>query len=150
MESILWRTWISWRRQIIKNEIRNTVSHWTWPLLRMSCRKQKSLGFCLYFWTSCYKTPKEIFNDLILRATLIATLNKFNSCQNNCKTIVKPVFLFRKRMTFSLSPLSRNLYVPNKRFCWQTMFRCPAAFIRQEEFTFDNDILSHLNASETF
>ena len=28
------------------------------------------------------------------------------------------------------------------------MFHCPAVFIRQEVFTFDSDILSHLTASE--
>ena len=33
-----------------------------------------------YAGTSCSKMPKQIFNDLILRRTLIATLNKFDFC----------------------------------------------------------------------
>ena len=52
--------------------------------IKWAYHKQKSVGFCLYFWTSCCKMLKEIFRELILRTTLIATLKKFYSCQNNC------------------------------------------------------------------
>ena len=60
MENIIWRTWIPWRHHIIKDEIRNTVSHWN---LAPSCRQQKSVEFRPHFWTSCWEMPKEIYFD---------------------------------------------------------------------------------------